>query len=124
MKATKTELEIALELACKDVLAVYKDEDGSCPMGLNQRYRMYATDCPEDCNYTWECWQRFYVWKAKKNKEQVMNSNKHDDTFCCVGCNRIVPVDFGCADDMPELCDDCWLHVTKLRREYAEENKE
>jgi len=28
--------------------------------------------------------------------------------FRCFYCRRIVPNEFGAADDMPEACDDCW----------------
>lgn len=28
--------------------------------------------------------------------------------FRCSGCKRVVPYDFGCGDDMPHHCDDCW----------------
>lgn len=29
------------------------------------------------------------------------------ETFVCNRCERRVSWDFGCADDMPALCDDC-----------------
>jgi hypothetical protein len=38
-------------------------------------------------------------------------------TFLCPGCEREVPYENGACDDMPELCDDCWLHVTDVREE-------
>jgi hypothetical protein len=28
--------------------------------------------------------------------------------FSCPGCLRFVPECFGAADDIPEVCDDCW----------------
>lgn len=28
--------------------------------------------------------------------------------YKCPGCKRRVPWCFGAADDLPELCDDCW----------------
>lgn len=32
---------------------------------------------------------------------------KHE-MFWCPRCDRVVSWDFGCADDAPALCDDCW----------------
>ena len=29
--------------------------------------------------------------------------------FLCPGCNRYCAPCFGCADDMPDHCDDCWV---------------
>jgi hypothetical protein len=29
-------------------------------------------------------------------------------TFTCDICHREVPDEQGCADDMPDSCDDCW----------------
>jgi hypothetical protein len=36
-------------------------------------------------------------------------------TYVCLGCERECGWCFGCGDDMPELCDDCWFDVTKAR---------
>lgn len=33
-------------------------------------------------------------------------------TFDCPMCERTVCYCNGCADDMPALCDDCWVRVT------------
>jgi hypothetical protein len=43
-------------------------------------------------------------------------------TFFCSGCGKWVSWDKGVADDMPELCDDCWCHVTARREEASEIN--
>ena len=40
-------------------------------------------------------------------------------SYVCPGCARICGWCFGCGDDMPELCDDCWLDVTKRREVVA-----
>lgn len=32
-------------------------------------------------------------------------------TFRCSRCERWVSWDRGCADDMPGLCDDCWVVI-------------
>lgn len=37
--------------------------------------------------------------------------------FFCHGCERWCAYCCGCLDDMPELCDYCWHHVTKRREE-------
>lgn len=29
--------------------------------------------------------------------------------YRCLWCRRDVPWCFGAADDMPEVCDDCWV---------------
>lgn len=44
--------------------------------------------------------------------------------FECPGCGRTVPESFGAADNMPELCDDCWYHVTKWREKAMQELRE
>ena len=31
-----------------------------------------------------------------------------EPAFICYSCKRIVPWNFGCADDLPHVCDDCW----------------
>lgn len=31
--------------------------------------------------------------------------------FRCLGCNRWCGWCFGCADDMPTKCDDCWAEA-------------
>ena len=36
-------------------------------------------------------------------------------TYVCERCKRECGWCFGCADDMFELCDDCWLDVTRQR---------
>lgn len=36
-------------------------------------------------------------------------ADKPHDTFVCVGCRATVSATFGCCDDMPHHCDDCWL---------------
>lgn len=41
--------------------------------------------------------------------------------FFCQGCEHWVGWCKGCADDMPELCDDCWHHVTRVREAAREE---
>lgn len=33
---------------------------------------------------------------------------KPEPTYQCRGCKRHVPWSFGCDDDMPHHCDDCW----------------
>jgi len=33
--------------------------------------------------------------------------------YRCAGCHRSVPWCFGAADDLPEMCDDCWMQRTK-----------
>lgn len=37
-------------------------------------------------------------------------------TYTCARCRRVVPECEGCADDLPELCDDCWAdsHAAEL----------
>lgn len=30
------------------------------------------------------------------------------ETFLCPRCERVVQWDFGCDDEAPALCDDCW----------------
>lgn len=40
--------------------------------------------------------------------------------FRCVGCERLVPWSFGCDDDMPEHCDDCW-HAARPTASTLEE---
>lgn len=35
--------------------------------------------------------------------------------FRCARCKRWCGYCFGCSDDMPELCDDCWCDVTRAR---------
>jgi hypothetical protein len=39
--------------------------------------------------------------------------------YSCPGCRRTCGWCFGCADDMIELCDDCWYEVTKYREKIA-----
>lgn len=31
-----------------------------------------------------------------------------EPAYRCVSCKQYVPWDFGCADDLPFHCDDCW----------------
>lgn len=33
-------------------------------------------------------------------------------TFECPMCERTVCYCHGCADEMPAICDDCWVRVT------------
>jgi hypothetical protein len=40
-------------------------------------------------------------------------------TYVCTGCERKVGWCFGAADNMPELCDECWAEVTQKREEAA-----
>lgn len=43
----------------------------------------------------------------------VITNVKHtwaeiEPAYLCYSCKRIVPWSFGCADDLPHVCDDCW----------------
>lgn len=40
------------------------------------------------------------------------------DLFTCVGCKRRVPAAFGCDDNMPNHCDDCWVHAHGFARTF------
>lgn len=33
--------------------------------------------------------------------------------FRCDACDKVVPYSFGCDDDMPNACDDCWVQAHK-----------
>lgn len=50
------------------------------------------------------------AWKLKDEFDRGV-------IFFCPGCEEIVDSACGAADDMPELCDNCWGHVTKRREE-------
>lgn len=57
--------------------------------------------------------------KAEKRKPCKLSKNspftdctKHE-TFFCPRCERVVSWNFGCDDDMPALCDDCWADVER-----------
>lgn len=39
---------------------------------------------------------------------QDKHGNPATRWYRCARCQRRVPWCFGAADDMPELCDDCW----------------
>ena len=41
-------------------------------------------------------------------------------TFRCVGCNMICSWCVGCADEMPEHCDSCWMNVNRAQRAIAD----
>lgn len=57
-------------------------------------------------------------WAPKKERDRcgrtLMSGCKENEPcfdhryFKCPQCKRWVSWSFGCADDMPELCDDCW----------------
>lgn len=47
--------------------------------------------------------------------DELRADDRAVNTFFCPGCERHVSVDNGCFDDMPELCDDCWMDVTRWR---------
>ena len=41
-----------------------------------------------------------------------LESRLHElEVFECARCGRFVPYDFGCADDLPDMCDRCWHSV-------------
>jgi hypothetical protein len=42
-------------------------------------------------------------------------------TYECPGCNRTVGWCFGCWDDLPELCDDCWAIAHQLGDIHVED---
>lgn len=44
--------------------------------------------------------------------------------FFCIGCERMVGFCLGSADDMPELCDDCYDHVIRVRSRAERERRE
>lgn len=35
----------------------------------------------------------------------------HCETYYCWSCMKRVPWDFGCADCMPDVCDDCYAEA-------------
>lgn len=49
----------------------------------------------------------------------MTKAQKQESAFRCRGCNRYLPSSFGCGDDMPDHCDDCWAksHTTQRERE-------
>lgn len=56
-------------------------------------------------------------WRVKVLDVNVMRADCADcadwecsehQMFRCSCCLRVVPWSFGCADDMPTVCDDCW----------------
>lgn len=67
-EATKKELAIALELASQDSFKPRKNLT-VCPRYDDRRgFHFWQCDiCHDAHQHTWECWQRFYIWLAKKN---------------------------------------------------------
>jgi len=35
----------------------------------------------------------------------------HCETYYCWSCMKRVPWDYGCADEMPDVCDDCYCEA-------------
>ena len=49
-------------------------------------------------------------------------TEKDGKTYLCPGCLRNIPWCCGAADDMPELCDDCWAIFNKENEDDRENN--
>lgn len=39
---------------------------------------------------------------------------RHHDWFTCAGCRRFRPPEEGCADDLPDHCDRCWVQAHEV----------
>ncbi|KKN83797.1 hypothetical protein LCGC14_0294500 [marine sediment metagenome] len=56
--------------------------------------------------------------KTKPDPEGVRNC--YGELWICEGCKRVVCAGFGCADEAPDLCDDCWTDCQAAKQDSLE----
>jgi hypothetical protein len=61
------------------------------------------------------------AWLWWSGQWELANLDLHYlDRFRCIECGQLVHIDFGAADDQPDVCDDCWLDVPGRMIIYTE----
>jgi len=49
---------------------------------------------------------KFAIWL--RCKLRLCDDCPHCETYVCPSCFRRLPWSNGCADDLGDICDDCW----------------
>ena len=84
--------------------------------GLLRRWENFLYEQFGNCK-----WPEFFVlfdWIQQKLmcKLRLCQECSHCQTYVCPWCGHRVPWSNGCADDMPEACDECWAEAHNERK--------
>ena len=60
--------------------------------------------------------------------DRIVGCQSTNHTVCygelweCERCHKIICWEEGCADDLVDVCDDCWYDIAVLGHEYSIDN--
>lgn len=58
------------------------------------------------------------------HRDECQSKNHVDcvdgELWTCTRCGLVTCPEDGCADAYPDLCDNCWVEVTREEQEHAE----